>query len=105
MQMTIYYTEEDQYLIDKVEAEADAHRKSKSAVILTALEYYLERGRRVGEILCDMGRLEPKQLQQALEKQEKDSNGRRLGEILLAEEMVRAQDLNRALAIQGKGQG
>ncbi len=101
MQMTIYYTEEDQYLIDKVEEEAETHRKSKSAVILTALERYLEQNRRVGEILCDMGRLEPKQLQEALEKQ-KNQKGRKLGEILLAEDMVRSQDLNRALAIQGK---
>lgn len=101
MQMTIYYTEDDQYLIDKIEQEADAHRKSKSAVILTALEYYLERNLRVGEILCDMGRLQPKQLQKALDLQKKQ-NGRMLGEILLAEEMVRNQDLNRALAIQGR---
>jgi len=101
MQMTIYYTAEDQYLIDKVEEEAETHRKSKSAVILTALERYLEQNRRVGEILCDMGRLEPRQLQEALEKQ-KGQKGRKLGEILLAEDMVRSQDLNRALAIQGK---
>lgn len=101
MQMTIYYTEEDQYLIDKIEEEAEAHRKSKSAVILTALEHYLERNRRVGEILCDMGRLKQKELQAALDMQSKSEN-RKLGEILLAEEMVRTQDLNRALAIQGR---
>lgn len=101
MQMTIYYTEDDQYLIDKIEEEAEAHRKSKSAVILTALEHYLERNRRVGEILCDMGRLQHKQLQTALELQRKSEN-RKIGEILLAEEMIRVQDLNRALAIQGR---
>lgn len=104
MQMTIYYTEEDQYLIDKVEQEAAANRKSKSAVILTALERYFEQNRRVGEILCDMGRLDHRQLQKALELQKK-SVGRRLGEILLEAEMVRPADLNRALAIQGKTNG
>ncbi len=101
MQMTIYYTEDDQYLIDKIEEEAEAHRKSKSAVILTALEHYLERNRRVGEILCDMGRLQQKELQAALGMQKK-AGGQKLGEILLAEDMVRVQDLNRALAIQGR---
>lgn len=101
MQMTIYYTEEDQYLIDKVEEEAEAHRKSKSAVILTALERYLEQNLRLGEILCDMGRLAPEQLEEALEVQ-KTQEERKLGEILLAKEMVRTQDLSRALAIQGK---
>lgn len=104
MQMTIYYTKDDQYLIDKVEHEAAAHRKSKSAVILTALERYLEQHRRVGEILCDMGRLTPKQLQDALEKQKKQS-GRKIGEILLAEDMVKPHDLNRALAVQGRPNG
>jgi len=101
MQMTIYYTGEDGYLIQKVEEEAEAQRKSKSAVILTALEHYFEADRRVGEILVDMGRLDYRQLQKALEIQ-KDDSSRRLGEILLESDMVRMADLNRALAIQGK---
>ena len=101
MQMTIYYTDEDQHLINRVEQEAKTHRKSKSALVLTALEYYLSRDRRVGEILCDMGRLEQKQLEVALQKQEKQ-DGQPLGKILLAEEMVRSQDLNRALTMQSK---
>jgi len=103
MQMTIYYTEEDQYLIDKVEEEAESQRKSKSAVILTALERYLEQNRRLGEILCDMGRIDQDQLYDALEAQ-KGQQERKLGEILLAKEMVRNADVKRALTIQGRNQ-
>lgn len=101
--MTIYYTEEDQYLIDKVEEEAESQRKSKSAVILTALERYLEQNRRLGEILCDMGRIDQDQLYDALEAQ-KGQQERKLGEILLAKEMVRNADVKRALTIQGRNQ-
>jgi len=104
MQMTIYYTDEDQYLIDKVEEEAESQRKSKSAVILTALERYLEQNRRLGEILCDMGRIDQDQLYDALEAQ-KGQQERKLGEILLAKEMVRNADVKRALTIQGRNKG
>ena len=38
MQMTIYYTKEDQYLIDKIDEIAHPQRKSRSALILTILE-------------------------------------------------------------------
>lgn len=101
MQMTIYYTEADQYLIDKIEQEAAMQRKSKSAVILTALERYFGQGRKIGEILCDMGCLNPEDLKRSLEVQQRQS-GRLLGEILLEQKLIGESDLYRALAIQGK---
>lgn len=53
MQTTIYYKEEDEYLIDKVAEKAERERKSKSAVILTILEQYFEGDETPAQILCD----------------------------------------------------
>ncbi|MFP4589328.1 MAG: hypothetical protein ACLFN4_03080 [Candidatus Acetothermia bacterium] len=102
MQTTIYYKEEDQYLIDKLEEKADRERKSKSAVVLTILEQYFEAERRVGEILRDLGALEKRELSDALEAQQEKGKDKRLGEILLEKDYVREVDLDRALDIQGK---
>ncbi len=45
MQITIYYREEDRWLIQKLEQAAYAQRKSVSQVIMTALEqYFLKQG-------------------------------------------------------------
>ena len=55
MQTTIYYREEDQYLIDKLQEKANRERKSKNACILSILEEYFESQKKLGEILTDMG--------------------------------------------------
>jgi len=99
MQTTIYYKDEDEYLIDKVEEKANRERKSKSAVILSILEEYFEAERRVGEILNDMGAVSSDHLQDALKAQEKGTD-KRLGEILLDNDYVREVDLDRALQVQ-----
>ncbi|MFB6291408.1 MAG: hypothetical protein ABEJ25_06750 [Candidatus Bipolaricaulia bacterium] len=99
MQTTIYYKEGDEYLIDKVEEKANRERKSKSAVILSILEEYFEGGRRVGEILNDMGAVSSNELKDALKAQEQGTE-KRLGEILLENDYVREVDLDRALQVQ-----
>jgi hypothetical protein len=100
--MTIYYTKADQYLIDKIDEKAYRHRKSRSAVILTILEQYFEGNKKLGEILCDMGKLTPKELEKALEKQKKEGNRRRIGELLIEEGLVEEKDIQRALAVQNR---
>lgn len=102
MQMTIYYTEADQYLIDRVDEKAYRDRKSRSAVILTVLDRYFEGDKRLGEILVDMGKLTKEQLGDMLKRQE-DQNGRRFGEILIEEGLVTEKDIQRALAVQNQG--
>lgn len=100
MQTTLYYREEDQYLIDKVEQKASRERKSKSSVILSILEEYFEAEKKVGEILQDLGALEKEKLQEALEAQRNKDKERKLGEILREKDYVREVDLDRALDIQ-----
>ncbi len=100
MQMTIYYTKADQYLIDKIDEKAYRDRKSRSAVILTVLEQYFEGQKKLGEILADMGRVSFKDLEKALEQQKKEGNKRRIGEILVQEGLAEEKDVQRALAVQ-----
>jgi hypothetical protein len=102
MQLTIYYTKDDQYLLDQIDEKADAERRSKSAVILSIIEEYFEADKKLGEILCDLGKLHPDKLRQATEIQKREGGKRKLGQILLAEKMVNEKDLRRALAIQSK---
>ena len=102
MQTTIYYREEDQYIIDKLEEKASRERKSKSACLLSILEEYFEAKRRIGEILKDFGVLSNEQLQKALKVQRNEGQGRKLGEILLEQGYVKELDLDRALGIQYK---
>lgn len=99
MQTTIYYKDEDEYLIDKVEEKANRERKSKSAVILSILEEYFEAERRVGEILNDMGAVSTDEIKDALEAQEQEKD-KRIGEILVENDYVREVDLDRALQVQ-----
>ena len=99
MQTTIYYKDEDEYLIDKVEEKANRERKSKSAVILSILEEYFEAERRIGEILSDMGAVSSEQVKDALEAQEEGTD-KRIGEILVENDYVREVDLDRALQVQ-----
>jgi len=100
MQLTIYYTKDDQYLLDQVEEKSDAERRSKSAVILAIIEEYFEADKKVGEILCDLGKLTQEKLRLATEIQKREGSKRKLGQILLSEKMVNDKDLRRALAIQ-----
>jgi hypothetical protein len=102
VQLTIYYTEDDLYLIKQVEAKAERERRSKSSVILSLIEEYFERNKRVGEILVDLGKLTEDRLQQALELQKKEGGIRTLGEILLSKRWVSEHDLERALLLQDK---
>lgn len=102
MQLTIYYTKEDLYLIKKIDAKAERERRSKSSVILSIIEEYFERNKRVGEILIDLGKLTEDKLQQALELQKKEGDVRTLGEILLSKRWVGEHDLERALLLQDK---
>lgn len=100
MQMTIYYTKADQYLIDKVDEKAYRDRKSRSAVILTVLEHNLLGHKKLGEILVDMRKVDSKGVEKALDVQKKEGNKRRIGEILVEEGLADEKDVQRALAVQ-----
>ena len=100
MQMTIYYTKADEYLIDKIDEMAYRERKSRSAVILTVLERYFEGEKRLGEILVDMGKLSQRQVDELLREQTESGDHRRLGEMLIEQELVSEKDLQRALSVQ-----
>ena len=102
MQTTIYYKEEDNYLIEKVEKKAKRERKSKSAVILSVLEEYFEAEQRIGEILSDLGAVSPDKVDEALDKQKGEEPDKKIGEILMDNDHVREVDLDRALEIQGE---
>ena len=45
MQISIYYTEEDEDLIELIEAAANIERKSKGALMLSVLDDYFEKKR------------------------------------------------------------
>lgn len=100
MQMTIYYTKEDQYLIDKVDELAHKERKSRSAVILSILEWYFEGNKKLGEILVDMGKIEPKDVEKILQAQKGEKQKKLIGELLIQAGLVSRKDVLRALAIQ-----
>lgn len=101
MQTTIYYTAEDRDLINAAKDKARKERKSKSAVILSILEEYFM-GKNLGEILCEIGCVNNKQISKSLEVQQKEGKNKLLGEILLKENFITEEDLNRALFLQGK---
>lgn len=100
MQSTIYYRDEDGYIIEKIEEKANKERKSKSAVVLSILEEHFESRRRIGEILQDIGVLEERQLNSALDVQKTEENEKKLGQITVEEDYVSEVDLDRALTIQ-----
>jgi aminoglycoside phosphotransferase (APT) family kinase protein len=105
MQMSIHYSEEDQYLIDKLEKEANQERKSKSAMVLSILEEYFEAQQKLGEILKDMRAIDAQQLQRALKLQRERERKKKLGEIMLEEDYVEKVDLDKALAVQSRHEG
>lgn len=100
MQITIYYSAADQYLIDRVDADAHRSRRSRSAVIFSILERHYERGKQLGEILVDMGKITPEDVERMRRRQKQGSRGQRFGDLLLEEGLITKKDLYRALAIQ-----
>ncbi|MBC7318964.1 hypothetical protein H5T57_06955 [Candidatus Bipolaricaulota bacterium] len=102
MQVTLYYSEEDKYLLDLVDKIALQQRKSRSAVIMSILEEYFERDKRLGEILVDLGVLDEARVQEALAEQEREGRRRLIGEILVEKGWVRSKDVERALLIQSR---
>lgn len=55
MQITIYYAEEDQWLMEEIERRAIAGRQSRSALILSILEKDVVGGKSIPQILNDFG--------------------------------------------------
>ena len=102
MQMSIYYKEGDEYLIDMVEKLAERRRMSKSAVILSILEEYFEADKRVGEILRDMLAIDSEKLNEALKLQQQKEKDKRVGEIMVERDYVEEDQLQRALQVQEK---
>ena len=100
MQSSIYYREEDAYLIRKLEEKSMRERMSMSACLLSILEEYFESKNRIGEILTDLGSLDKAELSKSLEKQKSEEKDKKIGEILLEDNYIREVDLDRALSIQ-----
>jgi len=102
VQTTIYYSEQDAYLIDQVDMKGRRERKSRSAVILSVLEEYFEREKRIGEILVDLGVLSHPDLAKGLELQKTQFADKLLGDVLLDQALIEREALDRALMIQGR---
>jgi hypothetical protein len=102
MQTTIYYSDDDAYLMSQVDAKGRRERKSRSAVILSILEQYFESEKRLGEILIDLGVITHADLAKGLELQQTKFTDKLLGDILLEEEYVTPEAVERALMIQGR---
>lgn len=101
MQMSIYYQEGDQYLLDKLKTMAKRERRSKSSALLSILEEYFEAGNKIGEILKDMKAINRSQLHKALSIQRNNKEEKkRLGEILLEKGFINEAQLDRALEVQ-----
>ncbi|HDI11277.1 MAG TPA: hypothetical protein ENF77_03005 [Candidatus Acetothermia bacterium] len=101
MQVTLYFNEEDAYLIRLVDEKARRERKSRSAVVLSILEEYFERDKRLGEILVDLKLVNPEDVKKALEAQ-RNGNEKPIGEILVEQGLVEREDVARALEIQSR---
>ena len=102
MQTTIYYNNEDSYLIKQVDAKSQHERKSRSSVILSILEEYFESEKRLGEILVDIGVISHSELAKGLELQKTRFTDKLLGDILLEEELAPSEAVQPALVIQGR---
>lgn len=100
MQITVYYTDQDEYLIQQIEELASRKRMSRSAVILSVIEQYFEAEKKLGQILIDMDTLTPQQLHEALETQKEQEEPQKLGELLITESEVPKEQINRALEVQ-----
>ncbi len=100
MMISIYYRKDDEWLLEKVDEIRARERRSRSAVILSLLEEYFERDRKIGEILKDMGLVSLDELQEALDMQKKHKNEKKLGEILEEKGTVTKNHIQRALGLQ-----
>ena len=60
MMISVYYRQEDEWILQKVDEICVRQRKSRSAVILSILEHYFERGKKMGQIFRDMGLISEK---------------------------------------------
>ncbi len=105
MQVTLYYSGEDRYLLELVDQLAEQQRKSRSAVIMSILEEYFERGKRLGEILVDMRAVSVREVEEALAEQRAGGRPRKLGEILVEKGSVQDELVRRALVVQGRYAG
>lgn len=103
MQTTIYFNNEDSYLIGQVDAKGRRERRSRSSVILSILEEYFEKDKRLGEILVDLGVLSQVDLSRGLDLQRTKFADKLLGDILMEEEIVSREAVERALMIQDRG--
>jgi len=103
MQTTIYYSEEDAYLLKQVDAQGKRERKSRSGVILSILEQQLETEKRLGEILIDLGLVTHSDVAKILQLQRTRFTKKLFGEILLEEQVVSPDAVERALVIQARG--
>ena len=102
MQTTIYFNNDDAYLISQLDAKGRRERKSRSAVLLSILEDYFESDKRLGDILLDIGVLSRADLSKGLELQKTAFTHKLLGDILLEEEYVTPEAVERALMIQDR---
>lgn len=96
----MYLTEEDAYLLRLITRKSQKERKSRSAVLLSIIEEHFEKGRRLGEILLDLGVLSERDLADALELQQHTFSDKLLGEVLVGEQGVEEESIARALIIQ-----
>jgi len=103
MVLTIYYRKDDKWLLNKLEKISVREKKSKSAVILSVLEHYFEREKKIGEILQDMSLISSEHLKEALKLQRRERKQKELGQILKEKGIVTEKHIQRALALQGNG--
>jgi len=100
VQVTVYLTEQDAYLLRLIDRKSQRERKSRSAVLLSIIEEHFEKGRRLGEILVDLGVLSEDDLADALELQRSEFTDKLLGEVLADEQGIDEEEIRRALTIQ-----
>ena len=100
VQVTVYFSDGDGYLLRLVDEESRQERKSRSAVILSIVEEHFEKGRLLGEILVDLGVLSEESLAHALDLQRSAFAEKLLGEVLATEQGVAEEEIQRALQIQ-----
>lgn len=104
MQVTIYHSKEDQFLLEMVDKKGRQERKSRSAIILSIVEEYFEREKKIGEILMDLGAVSQSDVAKGLKLQKNTFTEKLLGEILIEEEVVEKEAVERALTIQSRFQ-
>jgi len=102
LQVTIYLTEHDEYIVRLLDDRSRRERKSRSAVILSILEEHFEKDKRLGEILVDLGVVSPKELDRVLQLQRDSFSEQLLGELLVSEQGIDEMDVQRALEIQSR---